>query len=502
MARRREIGLRLAIGASRGRLVRQLLTESAALGLIGGAAGFAFATWGTRVIAAFIADGDPTIVFDIAPDGRVLLFTGVISLGSALLAGMAPALRAARTNVMPGMRDDVRTLNVSRTATFATRALIAAQVALSLLLLAGASLLVTSLRNLRTFDPGFDREHVLKMGLNPGRGGYTGDRRLAYYRQVLERARNTPGVRAAALSMMTPISGGSVDQSFGVEGRPREPGAMVFVNHVSDRYFVTMGTPLLLGRDFTPQDGPDSTPVAVINEAVARRYFKTESPIGQRVRLGRLEGLEIVGVVANAKYVSLRDEDPPTVYVHALQKRDTGGLTLSVKTTGKPVGVAPTIRREVQAVAPTVPVTQASLLTAQINRSLVKERLMARILSAFAAMALLLAAVGLYGVIGYAVTRRTNEIGIRLALGAPRGTVLRSVLLESWTVVAIGVAIGVPAALSLTRLLSSLLYGVTPTDPWVLTSAVACLFVVALVAASRPAWRASRVDPLVALRYE
>jgi macrolide transport system ATP-binding/permease protein len=433
----------------------------------------------------------------------VLVFTLLISLGSSVLAGLAPALRAARTNVTPGVGNDARTLSVSRTTTLWTRGLIATQVALSLLLLTGASLLVTSLRNLHAFDAGFDRDHVLLMGLNPGKGGYTGPRRLEYYRQVLERARHTPGVRAAGLSLITPISGGGVDMSFGVEGRPREPGAIVYVNDVSDGYFAAMGTTLLLGRDLAPEDGPNSTVVAVINEALSRRYFKTESPIGRRVTVGNRGEVEIVGVVANAKYLSLREEDQPTVYVHALQKReDAWGLTLAVRTSGDPALMAPTIRREAHAVARTVPIAQASTFSDQIDRSLVKERLMTRILGAFAVLALLLASVGLYGVLGYAVTRRTNEIGIRLALGATRATVLWSVLRESWALVAIGVAIGVPAALALTRLLSSLLYGVTPTDPWVLSGAIACLFVVALVAASQPAWRAVRVDPLVALRYE
>jgi putative ABC transport system permease protein len=502
MARRREIGLRLAIGASRGRLVRQLLTETAALGLLGGAIGFAVATWGTRLLAVFIADGDPTISFDIAPDSRVLAFTGVISLGSALVAGLVPALRATRTNVTEGMRHDGRTLNVSRSTTLWTRMLIAAQVALSLLLLTGASLLIASLRNLREFDAGFDRDHVFLMGLSPDRAGYTGDRQWAYYRQVLERARNTPGVRAAALSLMTPISGGLLDQSFGVQGRPPEPGVMVYANHVSEGYFAALGTTVLLGRDFRAQDGSDATPVAVINDALSKRYFKNENPIGQRVRLGRQQALEIVGVVANAKYVSLREENQPTMYIHALQKPDLPGLTLVVRTAGDPMSVAPQIRREVKAISGTVPITQGSTLSAQIDRSLVKERFMTRLLGGFAALALLLASVGLYGALGYAVTRRTNEIGIRLALGATRGRVLRSVLRESSLLVAIGVAVGAPAALALSRLLSSLLYGVAPTDPWVLGGSVAALFVVALTAAAQPAWRAMRVDPLIALRYE
>jgi predicted permease len=503
MARRREIGLRLAIGASRGRLVRQLVTESAVLGLIGGAVGLALAFRGTRLIAAFLADGDSSVSFDIAPDGRVLLFNIGISLGSAVLAGLVPALRAARTDVGPGIGNDARTASVSRTGSLWTRVLIATQVALSLLLLTGASLLVASLRNLYAVDAGFDRDHVLLIGLNPGKGGYTGERRLEYYRQVLERARTAPGVRAAGLSLLTPISGGGLDMSFGVQGRPREPGAVVYVNDASDGYFAAMGTTLLVGRDFAPEDRPSATPVAVINDALSRRYFKAESPIGRRVSVGNRGEVEIVGVVANAKYLSLREEDQPTVYVHALQKReDAWGLTLVVRTSGDPALVAPSIRRDVLGVSGAVPIGQASTLAAQIDRSLVKERLMTRILGAFAVLALLLASVGLYGVLGYSVMRRTNEIGIRLALGATPGAVLWSVLRESWTLVAIGVVIGVPAVLALMRLLSGLLYGVTPADPWVLSGAVACLFVVALAAASQPAWRAVRVDPLVAVRYE
>jgi predicted permease len=263
-----------------------------------------------------------------------------------------------------------------------------------------------------------------------------------------------------------------------------------------------MGTALLLGREFTHQDGPDSTRVAVINDALARRYFNNQNPIGQRVRLGPQEGLEIVGVVENAKYVSLREDDHPTAYVHVLQGRGRGALTLSVKTAADPISIGPVIQNEVRAVATAVPLTQASALSTQIDRSLVKERLMTRVLGFFAGLALLLALIGLYGVLGYAVTRRTHEIGIRLALGATRGAVLWSVLSESSKLVAMGVVIGVPAALALTRLFASLLYGVKPTDPWVLAGVVLSLFLVGMAAASLPAWRASRVDPLVALRYE
>lgn len=504
LARNREVGIRLALGASSGRLVRQLLTEAAVLGLLGGAIGLAFATWAMQAIAAFMGVADPTVSFDIALDSRVLAFTAVICLGSALLAGLVPALRAVRSRVAPGgTGDHCNTLDVSRTATLWTRTLVAGQVALSLLLLTGTSLLIASLWNLRTFDAGFDREHVLLMGLDPAKGGHTGERRLAYYRQVLDHIRSIPGVQGAGLSLITPISGALFDLSFSVEGRPRETHEMVYVNDVSDGYFTAMGTRILLGREFTPQDGPNSVPVAVINEALWRRYFPAENPIGQRIRLGRRDVLEIVGVVGNAKYVSLREEDHPTVYVHALQgARDVGGLTLAVRTYGDPAAFLSTVRRELQSIAAAVPITRVATLAEQIDRSLAMERLMTRLLGAFAFLALLLAMVGLYGVLAYAVTRRTGEIGIRLALGATRGDVLWSVLRESWMLVAIGVAIGVPASLAATRFLSSWLYGVTPTDPWTLAGVVVCLFIVALAAASQPARRAMRVDPLVALRYE
>jgi predicted permease len=502
MARKREIGIRLAIGASRRRLVQQLLTEAAALGIIGGAIGFALANWGTRIIALFIADGDPAISFDITPDARVLLFTCIISIGSALLAGLVPAFRAAQTNVTPAMQQDGRGLSRSKPLTLWSRALTSAQVALSLLLLTGASLLVTSLRNLHQFDAGFDRDNVLLIGLNPAGGGYAGERRLDYYRQVLERIRNIPAVQAAGLSLITPIGGGAVDLSFAVEGRPREPGAVVYVNDVSDGYFAAMGTRVLMGHEFRPLDRSGSTAVAVVNEALSRRYFKNENPIGRRVQVGNRGTIEIVGVVANAKYLTLREEDYPTVYVNAFQSAEAWGLTLAVQTAGDPDTLAPTIRREVQAVAPAVPIASGSSFASVIDRSLVKERLVTRILGFFAVLAVLLTSVGLYGVLAYSVTRRTSEFGIRIALGAPRRAVLWAVVRESWMLVATGVVMGVPAALSFTRPLSSLLFGVTPTDTWILSGAIVCLFAVAAVAAAQPAWRALRVDPVVALRHE
>jgi predicted permease len=501
VVRRREIALRLAIGASRGRLIRQLLIESLLLGIIGGSFGLLLATWGAPVVLTLMAPGGAAPDFNVSPDWRILFFTAAIAIGSSLLAGVAPALRAARADIAPSFQEDTRVVSTRSSARWG-RALIAIQVALSLPLLVGASLLAATLRNLRGLDPGFDREHVVMMTVDPARARYSDVRQVQYFREVLDRVRQVPGVIAACFSAITPLSGGGIDRPVVVQGRPKEPGTMVRINRISDGFFRTTGTPVLIGRDFMRQDGIGPAKVAIVNEAFARRYFPDRNPIGERVTV-RIDGeLEIVGVVGNAKYVSLRDIDPPTLYVYALDDPDRRGLALSVRTTGDPLAFVASLRQQVQSAAATVSISPPRTLSSQVERSLGIERLVARLLGAFAVLALVLASVGLYGVLGYSVARRTGEIGVRLALGATRGTVLRSILRESWILVAIGSVIGIPASIVVSRFVANLLYGVTPTDPSVLASAVACLLFVALAAALVPAWRASRVDPLVALRHE
>jgi predicted permease len=499
LARRGELAVRQAIGASRGRLVRQLLAESTVLGLIGGTIGLVLAYWGTSRVGVLMANEDPAVAYDLAPDTTVLLFTLVVSLGCALAAGLLPALRVSR----PGAASfrDGATARGGRTMTIWARGLIASQVALSLVLLAGALLLLTTLRNFQTGDFGFDRGGVLTMRLDPARAGYTEEQRLEHFRASVQRVREMPGVRAAALALGMPVISAGVDTSFGIEGQPRDPDALVFVNDVTDGYFATTGTRLLRGRDFGAQDGRRSSPVAIINDALARRYFGGSDPIGQRIVAGIRGTLEVVGIVETTKYESLRESDSPIVYVHALQRSGPGGLNLVVKTEGDPSLLGSTIRRALQAAAP-VRVSPPETLSSQIDRTLVKERLIARVLSVFAFVAVALAAAGLYGVLAWSVTRRTGEIGVRLALGATRGAVLRPVLAESTRLVALGVAIGIPAALALSGALSNVLFGVAPTDVRVLGAVVLCLFGVALVAASVPASRAARVNPLVALREE
>jgi predicted permease len=502
VARRREIALRLAIGASRGRLIRQLLTESTLLGVMGGGLGLAIAAVGAPLLVALVPQGSSPIVLDVTPDTRITFFTLAVAVLSSVIAGLFPAFRSARTDITPSFQGDTRSAATTRSSARWGRSLIAAQVGLSLLLLVGALLLLSTLRNLRAVDPGFDHEHVLLLTLDSAKAGFTQPRLSAYHRQVLDRVRSTPGVRGAALSVISPMSGGGIDLPLGVGGPPSETAPMVYVNRVSDGYFSTLATPVLVGREFIPQDFDAGAATAVVNEALARQYFGGESPVGRRIHMGRGGALEIVGVVADSKYYSLRETGKPTVYLFSIASSEPIGLTLSVRTAGGPLTVSDAIRRDVQSITAAVPVTRARTLASQVERSFGTERLVARLITAFAVLALVLASVGLYGVLGYSVARRTSEIGLRLALGATRAAVLRSVLRESWMLVAIGSAIGVPAAIVLSSVLAALLYGVSPWDARLLGGAVASVLAAATAAATVPAWRASRVEPLVALRHE
>jgi putative ABC transport system permease protein len=500
VARRREIALRLAIGASRRRVIRQLLTEAFLLGAAGALCGLALAAVAAPVVLSFISQGGRPLAVDVAPDRVILLFTISIAIASSLVAGVLPAIRTARTDITPSFEGDTRTLLVTRGATRWGNALIAAQVALSVVLVAGASLLVTTLRNIQGFDPGFAAERVVLVTMDPARAGYKDDRLVQYYRDVLDGVRAMPGVVTASLSRITPISGAGIDLPIAIEGRPPERDVMVYVNRVSEGFFATMTIPVLVGRDFTPADAAHRDTV-IVNDAFARKYFPNTSPIGRRLTLASGPPTEIVGVVANSKYLTLREGDVPTAYLY-VGDAEPVSMTLSVKTATDPLGAAAAIRERVQSVAPTVPVSAPRPLSSQVERSLASERLIARLLSAFAIVALVLASVGLYGVLGYAVARRTAEIGLRLALGATRREILRSVLRQSLVVVGAGLAIGLPAMILLSRPLRGLLYGVAPYDPRILAGAIVCLALVALAAAAVPALRASRIDPLVALRHE
>ena len=448
VTRRREIALRLAIGASRGRVFRQLLTEATLLGTIGAAVGLTVAAFGAPAVLTLMSPGGVPLDLDVGPDRSILLFTVSIALVSALLAGVVPALRTARADITPSFHGDARTLRVTRESNRWGHALIAAQVALSLVLVAGASLLVATLRNIHGFHPGFEAQGVILFNVDPAKVGYSGDGLAAYYRNVLERVRALPGVTSASLSRITPISGGGIDLPITIEGRPRERDVMVNVNRITEGFFGTMSIRRLLGRDFVAEDAARAGTTAIVNEALTRRYFQDRNPIGMRLTLADGRPMEIVGVVSNSKYNTLREPDLPTVYVYMVDK-EPGGATLAVRTSGTPLALAGAIAERVRSAAANLPVSPPRTFTSQVERSLTGERLIARLLVVFAALALVLASVGLYGVLGYSVARRTAEIGLRLALGASRGDVLRSILRQSLVVVLAGLAIGVPATMLL-----------------------------------------------------
>ncbi|HXI43714.1 MAG TPA: ABC transporter permease [Bryobacteraceae bacterium] len=510
MARQREIAVRLALGASRVRVVRQLITESVILVLISTAASVAVARWGSHVLASFLPEGRLPVFLDVEPDFRVLAFAVIVSLAAGILFGLAPALQLTRSAVAPALKAQA-TLSGLRGSLTLRKVLTIAQVALSLLLLEGAGLFVRTLRNLKAVDIGYDRENVLLLELVPLLNGYSNDQSTRFFEQVIERVNQLPGVRSASIGSMGLLGPGLRIEGVHAEGEntPRAEGGG-WINSVSPKYFETLKVPLLLGRSFTAHDTKSAPKVAIVNQTFARRFFGGGKAVGRHVVVGDVN-VEIVGVVRDGKYKDVREEprnvvavrgEPPNVVYVPFEQNLGVPMTLYVRTVGDPAKVTSAIRREVQAVDANVPIYNVRTLEAQLDESLSQERLMATLSSWFGAFALLLASIGLYGVLAYSVTRRTNEIGLRMALGAEPGGVIWMVLREALLLVGTGVAIGVPLALALARSVSSLLYGLKPTDSLTISAAVALLFAVAATASYLPARRASRVDPMIALRYE
>jgi predicted permease len=500
-ARQREVALRLALGASRGRVVRQLLTESGLLAIAGSGLGIAVASFSGGVLVKLISSGpdaSDAIALDLGPNWHVLAFTGVVTVATTLFFGLAPAFRA--TVVEPHLTMNAGSIRVTALRGHLTSALVAAQVSISLLLLIGAGLFVQTLRNLRTLDRGFRHEGVLLVRVDATRAGYDGRRLRVFYQQVLADAERLPGVTAASLSSITPLLGGGISMPIAVNGQAVGSGEMHF-NLVAPRYFETLSTPILLGRDFTLRDDETAPGVAIVNEAFVRQHMPTGSPLEQRVSIvGSPRELQVVGVVKDAVYEGLRQTPPPTVYAAYFQG-GAGAVTLEIYGVGSLAQAASAIRAEVQ------PKLAGKLvgietLTSLLESSLIQERLMATLASAFGGLALMLAAVGLYGVLAYTVVRRTNEIGIRVALGAQRWQVLGLVMRDATRMLIFGTALGLPAAWAASRLVSSMLFGLATNDPATVVLAIALLVLTGLLAAYLPARRATKVDPLVALRCE
>jgi predicted permease len=499
-ARQREIAVRLAIGASRARIIRQLLTESLLLSLFGGALGILLAWAGSRVLVDLLSSGRVhALALDVAPDWRVLLFTGAAASATGILFGLAPAFRGTAAGPTGALREKIAIAR-SRLAPL----LVTAQVSLALLLLIGAGLFVRTLQNLHRVDAGFQRNGVLTVNADGTRTGYRGARAAAFYEELLQQIEGLPGVKSASFSLITPLSGGAISQQIAINGQPASQQEILF-NSVSRRYFETMGTAVVLGREFTLRDHADAPQVAIVNQAFARRYLPEGGTLGQRLTVGstRLQEFEVAGVVRDSIYQSLREAALPTVYVPLVQRAGPGGfgVVFEVHAAGSLAQVAAALRTSLQPMRPGAPV-EVRTLTEQVERTLVQERLMATLAASFGILGLVLAVVGLYGLLAYTVARRTNEIGIRLALGAMRQEVLWMVIRHVLALLGIGIAIGIPVAWAASRFVSSMLFGVVGTDPLTIGAATAALTAAGLLAGFLPAWRAAQVDPMVALRYE
>ena len=506
-ARQKEIAVRLAIGAGRGRLIRQLLTESILLAALAGSSGLLLAYWTGDLMVAFMSTREATLVIDLHPDLRILLFTSVLSVAAGVLFGLAPALRASSVNLTPALKQEVLS-NTSRRFPGLGRALVVSQVAVSLFLLIGAGLFIRTLQNLKTLDAGFKRENLLLFTMDGTQSGYKGIRLGNLYQQVLERLKALPDVRGASLSLVTPIEGGGWSGTVRVRGYAARPDEdmNIYLNRVGPGFFGTLGMQVLQGRDFDARDHQNSAKVALINETMAHYFFGSESPIGKHFGWGDAEersGFEIVGVVKDAKYLNLRAATPRTAYVYAFQDLQSLAWThFEVRTMGNPNAAIARVRAEIQSIDQSLTVSGFRTLDQQVNESLREERLIATLSSAFGFLALLLASIGLYGTLSYAVSRRMKEIGIRMALGARQPQVLWMILKETFALVLMGIAIGLPAALLTGHLLSTMLFGLTPTDRTTFALSIVLLTAVTLLAGYLPARRATKVDPMVALRCE
>ena len=503
-ARRREMALRLSLGAGRLRIVRQLLTESLLLSLVGGALGVAIGKWGIRALTLLMANGQQNFTLYAGLNWHVLLLTLGLSVATGALFGLAPALQSTQVDLVSALKqtrsgDRKRSLRGFRVSL--SQALAVAQIAISLLLLVAAGLFVRTLGNLHSVSIGFNKENVLLVDLNPRQAGYQGAALMRFYDGLLSRFRAIPGVRAATLSNYAMVSDSETSTDAKVPGKVIADNSTDVLN-IGPRFFSTMQIPILLGREIDDRDLAGSQPVAVVNEVFARHFFANENPVGRRFTLGGLD-IEILGVSRDSRLISLKDAVLPTAYVaYTHNPRQSLEMVYELRAAGDPLGLAAAVRRIVHETDDRVPIAGLQTQNASIEATIGQERTFATLCTCFALLAAVIAFVGLYGLMAYRVARRTNEIGIRMALGAERPRLLWMVLRDALALASIGLAIGLPAAFATTRFVGSFLFQMKPNDPLALAAAAAALLAAAALAGYGPAWRASRVDPWTALRDE
>jgi len=499
-ARRREMAIRLSMGAARSRLVRQLLTESILLASLGGILGLVVAKWSIRFLTVLLEEDylHPSL------DWRVMSVAAALSLLTGVLFGLAPALQSTGAELMPALKE-VRTGAVrSRSRVSLSQALVVSQITLSLLLLVAAGLFVRTLSNLQSVELGFNRNNLLLFRLNARQAGH-GDADIAsFYTDLQNRFSAIPGVRSVSLSNVSLIGAAGTGTPINVPGTP--PDLSTRLLYVGPAYFSTMQIPMLLGREIEERDLPGSPAVAVVSEQFARKNFANEDPVGRHLTMAGRDprDMEIVGVAREARYGGLKREAPPVVYIPYRQgsQKLVAGVTYELRTSGDPLAFVNAVREIVHQADARVPVTSLKTQTAQINDTISQEIAFAKLCTSFGVLALAIACVGLYGTISYSVARRTNEIGIRMALGARRGGVIWMILQQVFVLTIAGLAIGLPAALAASKFVESFLFGMKPNDPLAITAAVAVLIAAAVVAGYAPARRASKIDPMVAVRHE
>ncbi len=507
-ARQKEIAVRLALGASRVQIISQLLVESLLLSLAGGLGGLLLAVWIDQTLVNFLPAGTSVLTISATPDWRILLFTLGISLATGIIFGLVPALQATRPNLAPTLKDEVGAIT-STASTGLRKSLVVAQVTLSLLLLVGAGLFIRSLKNLKELDPGFKTRNLMTFSIDPPLNGYKAERSREMYRQIYAALNTLPGVESASMAVMPVMEGYEWDSSVTVDtftGK-RPDGLGPHMNFVSPGYFKTMDVPVLQGRDFRPSDqGKDAPKVCMINDKFAKKFFPEGRAVGHRIGMGGDPGtktdIEIVGVFGDMKYEGMRDEVPIEMIRPYEQEDFTLGMFVYIRTARESQQIFSAARHAVQQIDATLPVVDMKTLEKQVDNSLVTERLVASLSSAFGVLATLLASIGLYGVMAYTVARRTREIGIRMALGAATGNVVWLVMREVVVLVGIGIVLGLGASWGLTRYVQKQLYGIQPNDLMTIILATIGIACVALAAGYVPARRATRVDPIRALRWE